>query len=271
LIKYLIAFFFILPQIVLAQRGYTPARGAKSLSMGGIVSLSTEIDALLNNQAGLATLNGYGLIASAEQRFLLDELRTVSFGAAYGKQELGTVGIVVSSFGIDEYKEIKLGLAYSRQLLEKLSIGGQLDYLSTRILGYGSTNSITFEAGIQSKFTEEFMIGFHMFSPGEVSQGPESQVPTRMNAGFAYIPSKKLFIAAEVEKILDLDYAFRGGVSYAFADQFLLRAGASTGETTFTFGLAFKIQDAIHFDGAFSQHEILGTTPAATVKYFKEK
>jgi len=238
--------------------------------MGGLVSLSTEIDALLNNQAGLAYLNGYGLIASAEQRFLLEDLRTVSFGAAYGKEELGTVGVVVSSFGIDEYKELKFGLAYSRNLLENFSIGGQFDYLSTRILGYGSSNSITFEVGLQSNVTDEFMLGFHMFSPGQVSQSPESQIPTRMNAGFAYKPSNKLFIAAEVEKILDLDYAFRAGVSYAFADQFILRAGASTGETTFTFGLAFKIQDAIHFDGTFSQHEILGTTPAATVKYSKE-
>jgi len=114
------------------------------------------------------------------------------------------------------------------------------------------------------------MLGFHMFSPGQVSHGTESNIPTRMNAGFAYMPTAKLFVGAEVEKVIDLDYIFRAGVSYAFADQFLLRAGASTGETTFTFGLAYTLQEALYFDGAFSQHEILGITPAASVKYLKE-
>ncbi len=271
MIKYLLAFLCFFPLLLSAQRGFTPARGAKSLSMGGLVSVSTEIDAILNNQAGLASMDGYGLIATAEQRFLLDELRTVSFGASYEKKDFGTVGLLVSSFGIAEYKEQKFALAYARKLLDQLSIGGQLDYLTTRIQGYGSSNSITFEFGLQSKFNDEIMMGFHMFSPGQVSQGTESNIPTRMNLGFAYIPSDKLIIGAEVEKIVDLDFAFRGGVSYAFAEQFILRAGVSTGETTFSFGLGYALQNALYFDGAFSQHETLGITPAASVKYFKEK
>lgn len=238
--------------------------------MGGLVSTSTSIDAILNNQAGLYKLTGYGFIASAEQRFLLNELSTISFGAAYGKKNLGSFGLLISSFGIDEYKEQKFAFAYARKLLDKLSIGGQLDFLSTRILGYGSSNSVTFEIGIQSMVTKEFTLGFHLFSPGQVSQGTESNIPTRMNAGFAYHPSNKLLIVLEVEKIIDLDFAVRGGISYAFADQFILRAGASTGETTFSFGLAYKIQNSLYFDGAFSQHEVLGITPAASVKYYKE-
>lgn len=260
-----------LPLFLSGQRGFTPARGAQSLAMGGVVSSSTHIDALLNNQSGLSHLTGYGIIASAEQRFLIDELRTISLGLGYGNKELGSFGLLISSFGISEYKEQKFGLAYGRKLLDKLRVGGQLDYLTTRIQGYGSSNSITFEMGLQSEVTKEFTLGFHIFSPGQVSQSPESQIPTRMNAGFSYHPSQKLKVVAEVEKIVDLDFSFRGGVNYVLADQLILRAGASTGETTFSFGLAYRLQESIFFEGAFSQHEILGTTPAGSIKYQKEK
>ena len=252
------------------QRGYTPSNGATSMSMGGIQSTHEGIDAILNNQAGLSSIHNFGFIASSEQRFLLSELVTIAAGAVYGDKNLGTFGLMMSSFGIDEFREQKIGFAYSRKLLDNLSIGGQLDYLSTRIDGYGKSSTITFELGIQSKVSKEVLVGFHIFSPGTIRQGPESDLPTQINAGISYFPSEKLLVSAEVEKIIDLEYSLRLGISYKIYDQLSLRAGASSGATTVSFGLAYVLNQQIHFEGAFSQHEILGTTPGASLKYLKK-
>jgi len=250
-----------------AQRGFTSAQGAKRVAMANTGSNTLGIEALLNNQAGLYKLNGIGVIAASEQRFLLKDLNAVSIGLAYGDKTFGALGLMISNFGFDEYKEQKIGLAYSRLLFNNLSIGGQLDLLHLNIAGYGSSSNITFELGVISKITDQVSVGFHVFSPSEVNITEQSSIPTKIIVGASYKPSKKIEIVTEVEKIIDRDYTFRMGIDYSIVDRFNLRAGLSTGAATLSFGLGININKKISFDGSFSNHETLGFTPAGSLIY----
>jgi hypothetical protein len=249
------------------QRGFTSAQGARSVAMANTGSTMLGIEAILNNQAGLYKLNGIGVIAATEQRFLLEELNAISFGLAYGNNSLGAVGLMVSNFGFDEYREQKIGLAYSRKLFDNLSIGGQLDLLHVNIAGYGSSSNLTFELGAITDITKEVSIGFHVFSPSEINITDQATVPTKIILGVAYKPSKKIQIVTEVEKIVDRDYTFRMGVDYAIVDALSLRAGYGTGPAMLSFGLGYNINKKLSFDGSFTNHETLGITPSGSLIY----
>ena len=266
LIFFLTYFSFIELQ---AQSGLTPAKGAESLSLGGNVSSSTGIESILNNQAGLSDLNGFAVIVSSEQRFLLSELLVGSAGIAYNRKGFGTVGLVVSSFGFEEYSEQKIGLAYSRKLFDNLSMGGQLDYLTTRIDGFGSNSAITFELGVQSELSEQFMIGAHIFSPGTVKINDTSEIPSRINIGLKYSPTSKVYVVGEIEKLLDRGLSIQGGINYQIINELYLRVGTSTNPTRMSFGVAYGFNQSFRFDGALVNHDVLGLTPAASVKYQK--
>jgi len=264
----IILFLLITSAITLTgQRGITPAKGAESLSLGGSVSGSLGIESLLNNQAGLSQLEGFGVIVSTEQRFLLSELVIASAGVAYNFKKVGTLGLMVSNFGFEEYREQKYGLAYGRKLFENLSIGGQFDVLNTRIVGFGSSTSITFELGLQAALSEAFSIGAHVFSPGTVSINDTNELPSRFNLGVQYQPSDQIYATVEVEKLIDRGLSVQGGISYQIIESLYLRVGTSTNPTRMSFGLAYGFNETFRFDAAMTNHEILGITPAASVRY----
>lgn len=250
-----------------AQNGLTPARGAESLALGGNVSGSQGIEGILNNQAGLSQVQGFAVIINSEQRFLLSELLVGSLGLAYNKPSFGTIGLLISSFGFDTYQEQKIGLAYSRQLFDNLSIGGQFDYLNTRIDGFGSSNAITFEIGVQSQVTDQILIGAHVFSPGTVRINDTNEIPSRFNLGIQYKPTPKFFLRAEIEKLIDRPLSIQGGVDYKIINELYLRVGTSTNPTRLSFGVAYGFSNKFQFDLSTVNHEILGLTPAASFSY----
>ena len=252
-------------QISQAQYAFSSARGA---GVGQATVAFQDVNSLLGNQAGLAWVKNFSVIAAAESRFSLSELNSFSAGVIV-PAGLGSFGFVAHTFGFEAFRQQKIGLAYARRLWENFSFGAQFDYLQTRIPEYGSNGAVTFEAGIQGKLSNEITLGVHIFSPAQVQLAENENMPAIFRMGFAWQASEKAMLTAEVEKDIDFKARVKGGIEYRLAEPLFLRAGFGTNPSTFHFGLGFHLNSNLKIDTATSYHQVLGFSPAASASWTK--
>ncbi len=250
-----------------AQISFNGGQGTYSLSTGGTSVMMTGANALYGNQAGMVLSSGMEIIASAERRFALSDLSTYSV-AAMKSMSFGNIGLLISTFGIDEYKEQKIGLAYARKLTDKLSIGGQLDYIDLRVQNYGNQSIITFELGVYTKLTRDFHIGAHVYSPGSIKVGEQNEVSTIYGLGVKYLASQKLNVMVEASKVIDETVSFRVGADYTFSDLLGARFGISTEPNLFSVGIVLHLEK-FDIEIGNSYHTLLGNTPGLSLSYKK--
>jgi hypothetical protein len=226
----------------------------------------TDIWSSFHNQAGLGYVESFTAGAFYESRFLVDGMAFAGFAAAtpLGK---GAIGLNYSNFGYGVYNEGKLGLAYGMKLAERFSIGVQLNYHTTRIAAddYGNAGALTAEVGVP--------IAAHLFNPtrttlidnGE-SAIPDEKIPTLIRLGVGYQISDEVLLAGEVEKDIDQNALFRGGIEYQPVDILYLRLGASSEPSLFSFGLGLRFE-SFQFDLASSYSSVLGYSPQVSLTY----
>jgi hypothetical protein len=253
--------------------------GGRSAAMGNASVCLNDFWSVHNNQAGLATYQNIAAGLYFENRFAVKEMSFQSTAFVLPIQK-GVFGINLSYFGNPNYNEKKVGLAYARTFSERFSAGLQLDYLST-VLGdhYGEKHLFTFELGVQSKLTDELVIGAHLFNPirTKVSEIGDERVPTIFKLGLAYSFTKEILFTLETEKDLDFKPAIRGGLEYLIHDAARVRIGYSTCPATadsenfsissmYTFGFGLKLKD-FNLDFASSVHNTLGWSPQISIIY----
>lgn len=254
---------------VSGQRGITTTSGAQSLGMGGSGVGLTGINALLHNQAGLTEVEDWSILLSSERRFNLEELTAVSIGISKNIKSLGSLGLLVSSFGFELFSERKIALAYARKLSRSISLGAQFDWFSTNIENYGARSLFTFEFGMMADVTEDITVSFHLFSPNKLELTPESDIPSRLRIGLRYDVNDKVMVLAEADKQIDSPLSIHSGIQYQIMPALMLNAGFNTNPGIVSFGLAFSIQDKYSVQGAYSYHENLGYTPGVSLQYGK--
>lgn len=251
---------------VIGQIGLSASNGGKSLAMGEAGVAFGGIDAIFNNQAGLVEVEKLAVMLNTEQRFGLSDLTTVSLGIAK-KWNVGTFGLMVSSFGFESFRDQKIGIAYARNLTKGFSIGGQLDVIHTSIENFDSKTNFTFEVGIQSMIMDNLILAAHVFSPTEVNITENDAIPSVLRFGLRYEPNDKLEIYPEFYKVLDQEQEFKLGIQYQLLDQLAIRVGMSTNPSDFSAGFSYQILDSFYLEGSYNYHQVLGSTPGVTLKY----
>jgi hypothetical protein len=264
---FLLVFYTLFHQIAPAQTGFSTAGGANFLGFGRAGVNIGGIAALYMNQAGLTEVNDFAFDLSAEKRFNLEELTSASLAIAK-RTGAGTFGLMFSRFGFDAYSENKLGLAYARKLMDNLSVGGQFDILGLNIAGYGNDTYFTFEAGLNYVINNEFSIATHIFSPGNIVVADGTNLGSRFRMGLKYSPSLKVFLLAEVDKVIDRQFTeFKFGISYKMAKELELRFGANPSALLFTLGVAANFSKKYTIAGAYGMNNVIGNTPSISFSY----
>lgn len=234
--------------------------------MGEASTALGDLFSAVSNPAALTDLNGWGVAASGERRFLSEALSDYGLVAAFGGKN-DAVALTFNSFGFSAYREQKAGLAYSRKLFSKLSFGAKLDYLSVRIPEYGSKHLVTFELGVYAKPTEKLRVGARVYSPLQVQiAGEEDKIPTLFNVGVAWLASEKLTMTADLAKDLKHPLQIRTGVEYQAAKPLYIRAGFSTEPVQASFGIGLKFS-GVFMDFASRYNPTLGFSPAISLGY----
>lgn len=263
---FLIGFLILVSLAAKTQSGFSSLGGAHFLGYARAGVATEGGGSIYLNQAGITAVKNWSADISVERRFNLEELTQLSFSVVKSLK-IGNVGIMASSFGFDQYNEQKIGLVYARKLSPMLSLGGQFDVLRYNIENLGSKNVFSFEVGMLLKINRQLSLGTHVFSPVNVEVTNGNEINTRFRAGIKYSPSNKVFLLADLDKVLDRSLEFKFGFGYQPSQILEVRAGMNPTISQYTFGFRLSLKDKFKISSAFGLNNILGNTPALSIQY----
>ncbi len=255
----------LLPFLSIAQHTAKPNAGARGLSTANSNLLHRNVHSLFSNPAGLAYISSWQANSFLLNRFLLEELKTVSVGIA-GPLSAGGVGLKLSSYGFQQYREQQIGLGYGRQLFDNFSIGVSFDWWATRIPEYGQASSLTFEIGIQYEVSKQVSMGMHLYNPirAEIIKG--EVLPTLISIGLNYQPADYLVWSTTIEQSSVDGTSIRTGLEYIVQEKVLLRCGVQTNPIQWNMGVGYKWKNwTINIGTGFQQ--VLGVQYAIGLVY----
>lgn len=265
---YLVVSFLVFSIVAQAQTSDFPI-GARSAGMANASVALTDLWAIHHNQAAMVGLEQAGVAAYYENRFLISNLNLQGAAAVLPTPKAGVFGLSYARFGNQLFNQSRYGFAYGKKLWDFLSVGLQLSYLNTTLAeGYGTRHSFIAELGLLSQITPKLRAGFHAFNltRTRLEESTDERVPMNFRLGIQYDFSKKVRVAVEAEKDLELPAVFKAGVEYLPAEIVAIRVGIGTAPFHADFGLGLRLK-FLHFDIAGSVHPILGFSPKASLSY----
>ena len=236
--------------------------GTRAASMGNAYVAESDIWSSHHNQAGLGFYPHFSVGFHNENKFLVQEYSLHAIGLTV-PVNAGTFGISYSYFGYSAYNESKLGLGFGKQFGNRFAAGVQLNYHNNYLLGeYGNRNAVSVEGGIQYKPTDNIILGAHLTNPthSTISNNEIDTIPSYLNIGMTYRGLERILFTLQVNKEIEHELRFLGGLEYEMFENLYLRAGFMTNPMQNTFGLGYKL-GKLSADIAFTHHQILGFTP----------
>lgn len=231
----------------------------------------TDVFSATCNQASLANLKAGGFAASGERRFMLEDLKALTFVLAVPTAS-GTIGLQGDYFGGAGLKESELGFLYARKITKVVDVGIQFNYHAVTIAGYGAASAVNFEGGANVHLTETLHVGFHIYNPTSSKLGKieSEKLAAVYKVGLGYEISKQLFLGFEVVKQQQQQPGVNVGLDYYLHEKVLLKAGLSTLSNNIYAAVGYRFSlAAIHFYTAY--HQQLGFTPGIMLLFnFKE-
>ena len=241
--------------------------GASFVSLAGMTTVVPGVESLYHNHTQLLRLqNGWGIDASAEQRFGLSELNTISLGS-FIKRENDCFALSISRFGFQAYFEQEISISYARKMLDKFYFGAKINHTSYHTDKFGSTSILTTDFGLTANISSTVWMGGFIRNPFNFKVTSYNALPAVIAAGVQYLAGKKISILLETEKIIDRNVVFRLGLTYDMAEQLEIRLGTDLTRSIFGLGFGFRFHRNAKMRGAFSMHNVLGITPALSIQY----
>ncbi len=234
--------------------------GTRQASLGGVGLFGNDVWMSVHNQAGLAKAEGPSFGSYFNNRFQLQELRTLGFALVYPSKNMGTFGLNYTQFGYEMFKQSKFSFAYGKKLFERVDVGIAIDYFRVEQgREYGAKGFPTAEIGVLIEPIDNFFVGAHAFNPWgfKIKDNVNGHLNSVFSLGVAYNFSDKVLVAAEVEKDLELPVSVKFGTEYEFIKNFFLRVGMSTKPAEYSFGLGYSFK-GITLDIGVKTHSTMG-------------
>lgn len=254
--------------------------GAESLGLSRATIAQTESSYTFDNQAALANMSYFALGAHYYNRYGLSEISTRYVNAMHALGN-GGVGYRLSYFGSQPYNEIQTGIAYGLKLIEKLSLGVELDYYRTYLETENNKQSaVSGDIAILIQATSHFSLGVQAttISNSSYFNYQKEQLSSGVRAGIMYhTATYGLLAEAEYQKENSMQLKF--GAYYELIDNFKVRLGVNDGkmvgdvektsyytDTHYSLGLGYALK-GIHADLGFIHHPILGFSSVISLGY----
>ncbi|GAB4269115.1 MAG: hypothetical protein Kow0029_04960 [Candidatus Rifleibacteriota bacterium] len=169
-----------------------------------------------------------------------------------------TAGKPVYIFGYFDDSEKSTFGSYAKKLADRWYGGINLKYLSQDLFT-NSADSFGLDLGFLYEANEKTTLGLSVRDIGEsldwdTASGHSDRVPTTLTVGVAYQAKDNLTLAADINKVEDLDAKLFAGAEWWLQDYAALRLGAHDGDLTL--GASFKL-DTWRFDYSYAD-ETLG-------------
>lgn len=238
--------------------------GGRANGMGYASAALFDAWSLFHNPAGTAKLE------SITTGFTYD-LHPIPSGANRTAATLalpipiGVTAISAYRFGDDLYNEHVISAGFANQF-GLAALGMQVNYIQYTATGFGTKGVASINLGGIAELTPKLSIGAYIVNLNQPTISGEEKLPTRLVAGLGFKPIEKLFLAAELEKDLDLDPTWKMGMEYTFHKKFSARTGYNLRPNTAFFGLGFKTKK-LTLDYTVQHHIVLNVSHQATVGY----
>ncbi|MDD2999931.1 MAG: PorV/PorQ family protein [Erysipelotrichia bacterium] len=169
-----------------------------------------------------------------------------------------TPGSNVWIFGYFKDTEKNTFGSYARKLSDKLYGGVNVKYLSQELYT-NSASAWGLDFGLLYENSEKTTIGLTLRDIGEnldwdTASGHSDKVPTTTTLGIAHKANDKLTLAADLNKVEDMEMKLFAGAEWWMQDYAALRVGSHDGDLTL--GASFKL-DTWRFDYSYAD-ETLG-------------
>ena len=237
----------------------TQAFGAKSQGLGTVKLYHRDAWSLGNNVGAMDRITESEVGLSVDQRFGIQELSTVALSGIF-KSQKGSIGIGIARFGGELFNQhrLELGLATTRGIL---TFGLKAGWVQTYIEGFGTGNAIQFSLGGLAELGPKFFFGAQLtnINQAKISKYSTQSLPTLLQMGTTYLPSKNLEIHTELEKDLNHPPIFKLGLQYSLEKWIILRTGIHSYPTALNFGLGLQKKN-YGLDYAYGQNTALGRT-----------
>lgn len=244
----------------------TQVHGARSQGMGNLRVHNLDLWTVFNNIGGLDRLENSGIAVGYDQRYNLKELSTFSL-AAVNKSNLGTFGFSISRFGSAIFNQQSIGLGFSNTL-GIASLGAKVEWFQTQTEGFGSSGVPVISLGGIAELSPDFFIGAHFsnLTQSKISKISDSRLPTAVQLGARYTPSKYLSIILEIEKDILLDPVSKIGLEYSLQRWIQLRLGVNSNPSRLFFGFGL-LHQSFRFDYGRGRNHTLGSTNHFSLAY----
>jgi hypothetical protein len=229
----------VLASLTVQAQSVSTLMGARSNGIGYASAALADGFALLNNVAGMATLNQPGCVAAYNVAAALPGANRAAF-AITAPVKTGVAGLSLFRFGDNVYNESVLSAGYGNKF-GLASLGVRINYIQYQAEGFGTKGVFTVGMGGIAELTPQFSVGAYItnLNRPEISVDGD-KVPALLNAGIAFTPTHNVLIAAEVQKNLDYEATWKAGLEYAFHQKFFARTGFNIKPNASFFGMGFK-------------------------------
>lgn len=157
-----------------------------------------------------------------------------------------------------EDKETNTFVSYGKAVTDKFYAGLNLKYLKHSLFDK-KADTMGLDFGLMYDWNEKTTVGLSVRDIGEsmdwnTEAGTKDDVPVTTTLGIAHQCNDKLLIAADLNKVDDMDVKFFCGAEYQIHDNVILRVGSH--DSDLTLGASFKL-DTWRFDYSYAD-ETLG-------------
>ena len=237
---------------------------ARASGMGGAdIALFMGPESILANPAGMIKATDPALTLFYRNPYNLKELHHGVVSAVLPTR-IGCIGFGFQSFGSRLYRESTLAFAWGLRIGEKISFGVLLRACHLAIHGYGATAAILLDPGCIVQLNAQTHWGFAVSNLSQARLGRSRDIlPQVLRTGFAFMPSKSICLAVELDKDTRYPLRIKGGCEFQVHPLLSLRCGFMSDPSHTTAGMAVK-KGIFILDYAFIHHPILGSTHQAS-------
>ncbi len=241
--------------------------GARAAGLSGAAVTLTDVWAIRNNVAGIASLKKPEVGLFAENRFNIAAFSTVGLQAVFPIKKVGAIGIDLSRFGDQWYNEQRIGIGFGHRL-GTVSLGIKADLLQTHLEELGSKKVVAISFGGQSEVIPDLVFAASVFNinQAKLSDFMDERLPTVMRAGLSYQPIKQVLLVTEAEKHLEYPVNMKVALEYKIIEKLTLRTGIASATDQFSFGTGFQAKQ-LQFDYGFGRQSVLGNLHQLAISF----
>lgn len=241
--------FFALTRVVLISAATLMAKigsgqtvstlmGARAMALGnGSVALA-DVWAGHNNPAGLGWLKGSWVgIACDRYPSLVGADRAAATLGIAGR--LGGLSANVFRFGDNLYSEQIMGVGYANKL-GLASIGSRVERIQYRAEGTEPVVAWGLTIGTRAQITDRVSVGGYASNINRPHFPDGRPLPVRVAAGFGWLPTGKVLICGELEKIGDREPVIKTGVELSPIKKVKFRTGLNLFPYAFYGGIGLR-------------------------------